>query len=289
MWDLIVQILLNGALLGFLYSLLSLGLSFCFGVTRVANSSIAAFTVLSSFFSYWALNLYGIDPLFFLPANFVIFLLLGMITYKLVISRIIGTPLLVPFTITYFLGFLLESIMVMLWHNDYRSLITPYSSTSILIGNIAFPLARLITMGICVASFLSFVLFMRITYTGKVFRAVWQDREAAQLMGINVKRILMFSFALSTALAGISGTLFGLIFPFFPALQSTWTGKLYAIVALGGMGSIGGSLVAGLLFGIVESTVAAIAPAMWGTIVGWVVMLLVITIKPTGLFGEEVK
>jgi branched-chain amino acid transport system permease protein len=131
MLGLIFQILINGALLGFLYALLSLGLSFCFGITRVANSSIAAFTILSSFFTYWMLYYYGIDPLFYLPMNFILFLILGILVYRIIIYRVIGTPLLIPFTITYFLAFLCESIMVLLWKNDYRSIITSYSSIPI--------------------------------------------------------------------------------------------------------------------------------------------------------------
>jgi branched-chain amino acid transport system permease protein len=288
MLSIISQVLLNGALLGFLYALLSLGLSFCFGITRVANSSIAAFTILSSFFTYW-LSYYGIDPLFCLPLNFVIFLILGMITYKVAIYRVIGTPVLVPFTVTYFLAFLLESIMVLLWRNDYRSVITSYSMVPIKIGEVAVPFSRIITMIVCSLCFFIFVFIIKFTYTGKCFRAVWQDREAAQLMGMNVNRLLLLSYGISTGLAGIAGTLFGLIFPFYPSLQGMWVGKLYAIVALGGMGSIEGSLIAGLIFGMVETTVATFAPAMWGTIVGWVVMLLVLLIKPTGLFGEKVR
>jgi len=289
MLGLIFQILINGALLGFLYALLSLGLSFCFGITRVANSSIAAFTILSSFFTYWMLYYYGIDPLFYLPMNFILFLILGILVYRIIIYRVIGTPLLIPFTITYFLAFLCESIMVLLWKNDYRSIITSYSSIPIRIGELAIPFSRVITMIVCLLSFATFIFIIKFTYTGKCFRAVWQDREAAQLMGINVNRILMLSYGISTGLAGIAGILFGLIFPFYPSLQSVWTGKLYAIVALGGMGSIEGSLIAGLIFGITESSVATLISPMWGSIFGWLVMLLVLLMKPTGLFGETVQ
>jgi branched-chain amino acid transport system permease protein len=179
--------------------------------------------------------------------------------------------------------------MVLLWKNDYRSIITSYSSIPIKIGELTIPFSRVITMIVCLLSFAAFMFIIKFTYTGKCFRAVWQDREAAQLMGMNVDSIFLLSYGISTGLAGIAGTLFGLIFPFYPALQSMWVGKLYAIVALGGMGSIEGSLIAGLIFGIVETAVATFAPAMWGAIVGWVVMLLVLLIKPTGLLGEEVK
>jgi branched-chain amino acid transport system permease protein len=191
------------------------------------------------------------------------------------------------FTLTFFLAYLVESLLSLIWGNEYRAITTQYTGTSILLGSFYISTTRLVTFLIAVIALVVLALFIRYTYTGKALQAIGQNREGGSIVGINVKRLHMLTFAISLATASLAGTFLALIYTFYPSLQSEWMGKLYAIIIIGGMGSITGSLIAAMIIGILEATIALFLPSMWGGFFMWTLLMLTLLVRPSGLLGKK--
>jgi len=281
------QAIINAILLAGIYGILAAGLSLCFGVTRVADSAHAAFAILGSHMVYWLFILYGIDPILSMAISVPILFVIGFLVQKFTVSRMIGRGGLEAFTLTFFLATLLENGQIVAWGNEYRAIVSQYGSTSISIGGLYFPLGRLIAFIACIIVQLALYAFLRFTYVGKAMRAIAQNRDSAKLCGVPVELIYMLAFGLSLALASIGGTMIAICYTFYPSIQTIWIGRLYAVVILGGLGSIPGSLVASFILTISDSIIGMFAPVLWGNIVSWLVLLLVLLLKPSGLFGRR--
>jgi len=282
----LIQAIINGILLGGVYALMSIGLCLSFAVARVANSAHAAFAILSSFITYWLYTLLNLDPLLGTLVSAGILFPCGIMIQKTMLHRFIGKGPLMPFTFTFFLALALENLMVILWGNKYRAIVVPYTAASITIGEISISALRLVAfiLSIVIAAILALVV--KYTYFGKAMRAVAQNREAAQLYGVSLERIYALTYGLTLMLAGVGGGLFSIIYPFYPSLQAAWIGLLYAVVIFGGLESPLGSFVAAMIMGVLTSVIGVITQAMWGNVVMWIVVIIILLIKPSGLFGR---
>jgi branched-chain amino acid transport system permease protein len=282
----LIQAIINGILLGGVYALMSIGLCLSFAVARVANSAHAAFAILSSFITYWLYTLLNLDPLLGTLVSAGILFPCGIVIQKTMLHRFIGKGPLMPFTFTFFLALALENLMVIFWRNEYRAIVVPYTAASITIGEISISALRLVAfiLSIVIAAILALVV--KYTYFGKAIRAVAQNREAAQLYGVSLERIYALTYGLTLMLAGVGGGLFSIIYPFYPSLQATWIGLLYAVVIFGGLESPLGSFVAAMIMGVLTSVIGVITQAMWGNVVMWIVVIIILLIKPSGLFGR---
>jgi branched-chain amino acid transport system permease protein len=286
---LVIQSILNGLLLGGIYALIASGFSLCFGVARQSNTAHAAFAVLGAFMSYWLYNLYGLDPLLFIGIPMVILFIIGVLFQRFVLSRLMESPPLASFVLCFFTGIVVENLMVLAWKNQFRSIITPYSIGFINIGGIFIPNIRIITFIIAIIALLILILIVKNTNFGKTLRATAQNRQAAMLVGINVKRIYMLTYGLALALASAAGTLMGLNYTFYPGVQSLWIGKIIIISIFGGLGSLRGTLVAALIIGMADVTIGVYIPTMWGSIISWLILLIVAVVRPQRFLGASDK
>jgi len=288
MLELALQSILNGVLLGGIYALMAVGLSLCFGVMRVANSAQAAMAVLSAYISYWLFVLYGLDPFFSIGISMGILFTLGLGIYRSLVTRIINTPspTLLSFLLLSAVAIVMENSMVMAGGNIYRAIYTSYTATSVEIAGIVFPIVRVAGFVISMSVILVLSLVLKFTYVGKAMRAITQDREAATLMGVNATRIGSITFGIGAALSGIAGVFLALIYAFYPAVQGLWIAKLYAIVIFGGMGSVPGAMLASMVLGMVEAVIGVYIPTMWAYVVAYIILLLTLFIRPTGLLGK---
>lgn len=287
--NLVLQGLADGLLLGGVYGLLAMGLSLCYGVTRVSNSAHAAFAILGAMISFSIFTLFGLDPILSIAIPVVALFCLGILTYKILIKKVINLPAMTSFTLTFFLAFLIENSMVLIWHNEYRAIVTSYAGTSFGIGGISLSIPKFVTFLMAILCLVVLSVFIRKTYTGKAMRALSQNRTASYLMGVNVDRLYMLTFAIALASGGAAGAFMSVIYTFYPSIQSIWIAKLYVIVTIGGMGSIMGSLVTALLIGILEATVGVFIPSMWASVIMWLLLLFVLLVRPEGLFGGRKK
>ena len=282
------QNIVNGILLGGLYALMAVGLSLCFGVMRVANSAQAAMAVLSAYISYWLFVLYGLDPFFSIGISMGILFIFGLGIYRSLVTRIINTPspTLLSFLLLSAVSIVMENSMVMAGGNIYRAIYTSYTATSVEIAGVVFPIVRVVGFVISMSVILVLSLVLKFTYVGKAMRAITQDRKAATLMGVNATRIGSITFGIGAALSGIAGVFLALIYAFYPAVQGLWIAKLYAIVIFGGMGSVPGAMLASMILGMVEAVIGVYIPTMWAYVAAYVILLLTLFIRPTGLLGR---
>lgn len=288
MLELALQSIVNGILLGGIYSIMAVGLSLCFGVMRVANSAQAAMAVLSAYIAYWLFDLYGVNPFFSIIVSMGALFVVGLGIYRLLITKIVNTPspTLLSFLLLSAVGIIMENGLIMIGGNVYRSIYTSYTAKSVEVAGIVFPIIRVAGFVLSIVIIISLFLILKYTYLGKAMRALAQDREAASLMGVNVARIGSITFAIGTAMSGVAGVIMALIYAFYPSIQNLWIAKLYCIVIFGGMGSIPGAMLASLVLGVVETVVGAFVPTMWTYVVAYVILLLTLSIRPAGLMGR---
>ncbi|UCC59734.1 MAG: branched-chain amino acid ABC transporter permease [Dehalococcoidia bacterium] len=278
-------IIVNGLVASGVYALLAIGFSLIFGVARIVNLAHTAFYMLSAYFIFTFSKSVGVPLLLSIALSIVVVTIIGILSYRLVIARIRqheATTLIV----TIALAIIMQEALFIRYGGDPSSVPELISGTTEILG-VSVINQKLLTMGVVVLLLLaSWALLMK-TRLGVAIRSTAQDREVANLMGINVPRIEMITMAISVAVAAIAGAL---IAPLFVLTPGMWTHPLVmilAVVVLGGLGSLRGSLIGALVLGFAENLVVFLAPsgAFLKTSVALTIMVIVILIKPEGLFG----
>ena len=285
------QTLVFGILVGALYGLVALGLSLVFGVTKLLNVAHGELLMVGGFVSFWAFSVYGVSPFLTIPISMVVLFLLGAFLYKLIFARTVKLPeetkikntLLVAFG----LSIILQNLALRLWTADERGISTQFLRTSFTLLGIRFPVVRLANLVIAVFFLVALTLFLRKTYMGKAIRATVQNWEAAYLMGIDIHKVYLLSFAIGAALAGVAGTLVALNFSIQPNMGLNWTLKALIVMVLGGLGSIPGTFIGGLVLGVTESATSFFISSNYREIAGLVLFLLVLIFRPQGLLGAK--
>jgi branched-chain amino acid transport system permease protein len=279
------QSLLSGVLIGGVYALIGIGLTIIFGVMRIINFAHGDIMMIGMYLTYNLFTLAGIDPFLSIVITIPIMFVFGAVLQKLFINRVLNALPQNQILLTIGLG--LINTMMLIYTSDYKILSTSYSSSSVSIFGISIsePLAISFVITAAITALL-YWFFMR-TDIGQAIRATAQDREAAQLMGINVKRMSMIAFGLGASLAGTAGALIAPTYYIFPQIGSTFTLKAFVITVLGGMGSILGATLGGILIGIAESMGAVYISSGWKDVVVFALFLLVLVFKPAGLLGKS--
>ena len=290
--DFVAQIFVFGIIMGALYGLASVGFTLVFGVMRVLNIAHGAFMMIGGYLSFWAFTLYHVDPLVSLLLIAPSLFLIGLIFYIVQVFPVIKftddhdkihTSLLISFG----LSVVLENIALLLWTGDIRSITTSYAGSVLQIFNIRIPFVGIVGVALAVLFVFALYLFLIKTRLGKSMRATAADWKAASLMGINTNRAYLISFAIGVALAGIAGTLVCMIHSIDPNMGLFWTLKGMIIITVAGVGNIRGVLACGLLLGIVESLSVFIAGASYREVVGLIILVVVLMVKPKGLFTSS--
>jgi branched-chain amino acid transport system permease protein len=287
----LVQNLVFGILVGSLYGLAAVGLSLVFGVTKILNVAHGELLMFGGYASFWAVTLLGIDPfLSIIPA--VLFLaVIGYILYKLIFSRLVKLDESVKIQNTLLVGFglslILQNIALRLWSADTRGITTFYSGWAVTSFGIRFPIVRVASLVIALVTLLALELFLRRTYTGKALRATVENWEAATLMGIDTQKVYLLSFIMGASLAAIAGTLVSVGYSIDPAMGLNWTLTSLIVMVLGGLGSIIGTFVGGIVLGVTQSATGFLLSQSYREVVGLVLFLLVLVLRPQGLFGAK--
>ncbi len=281
------QSLLSGILVGGVYALIGIGLTIIFGVMRVINFAHGDLLMLGMYVTWGLFTLFNIDPYLSLLITAPVLFLWGALLQKVFINRVLNALPQNQILLTIGLGLVMSNGVMLGFTSDYRILTTSYSSSSFqLLGiSVSQPLlySFLVTAAITGALF----WFLQTTDTGQAIRATAQDRDAAQLMGINVKRMSVLAFGLGTALAGIAGALLAPTYYIFPQVGSPFTLKAFVVVVLGGMGSIVGATLGGVLIGVTESLSAVYIASGLKELVVYVLFLLILLFRPAGLLGKS--
>lgn len=273
--------------MGGVYAVMASGLSLIFGVTKITQIAHPALIIVGCYLTFWLAGSVGIDPflsiLIVAPALFGI----GVLIYKFIVSYSSKGPPIATLLALFGLIMILESTVGSIWSTDYRAIYSIYQGRAITIGIFSGSLSRLMAFGVAVLSMGLLFLFLTYTETGRAIRATSQDKETAQVLGVNVTRVFVIVFGISTALAGVGGTLMGIIYSFYPALHWQWIGVVFSVVVLGGLGSISGAILAALIIGIAEALTSFFVGTQWAPAVAFAILLITLILRPQGLLGAK--
>jgi branched-chain amino acid transport system permease protein len=286
-----LQILVLGLLLGGVYAMMASGLTLLFGVMRVVNLAHAAFILIASYLTYALFEGLALDPMISLLVTMPLMFGLGVGLYLLLFPRIEDSPRYVEMTVllTFGLALIVEGLLTFTFTGIFRSVRPEYAATSVTIGEIFLPTSQLYASLISFALLVLLWVMLRFTKTGTAIRATMQNRAAAQIVGVNVRRISALSFGLGMSLAGAAGSLLSFMFPFFPARHWQWIALLLALIVLGGMGSIKGAVIGALLLAVASAFVTDVIGPTWSPITFYLTLFLILLIRPQGLFGVKVR
>lgn len=287
----ILQILMLGLCLGGVYALMSSGMTLIFGVMRIVNLAHAAFIIVAAYITFWLFKLLHLDPILSIAISMPAMFLIGIIYYKLVFAKRADNPRFSDLTvlITFATGLVIEGVLAFLFTGIYRSTTPTYAQKSFLFGPFFLPQSQLYATIISVVLIVGLWLFLRYTRIGNAIRATMQNRNAAQVVGVNVTWVSTLAFGIGLAMAGASGSLISFIFTFYPAKHIAWIGMIMCLVVLGGMGSLLGSLVASLLLATAAAFVNFYFGASYAPITFYLALFLILLFRPQGLFGKKVE
>jgi len=287
----LIQNIVYGILIGALYGLAAIGLSLVFGVTKFLNVSHGELLMLGGYASFWIFKLLNIDPFLSIPLNILFLIMIGYVLYKLIFSRLVKYPVENKIKNSLLIGFglsiVLQNIAVLLWTADDRSITTSYIGEAIKVFGIRIPVVRLAGLVIAVIALVALQLFLKRTYIGKAIRATVEDWEAASLMGIDIQKVYLLTFTMGCALAGVAGMLVSVGISVDPSMGLDWTLKGLVVLVLGGLGSMTGTLIGGIVLGVTESATAFFIGGNYRQIAGLVLFILILIFRPQGLFGTK--
>ena len=287
-FDLLFEAVLFGVLLGCFYAAVSIGLSVSFGLLDVPNVAHPAIMVFGSYCTY-LLGLYGWDPivagLVLMPA----FFLFGMGVYRFYYETFEkrGTEAGVRGLAFFFgLALIIEVGLILAFGVDQRMVEANYIGRSLELGSLRIPMRMLVAFGVAVTLTAALTLYLSRTFTGRAIKAVAQDEPALRLMGANPVRIKQWAFGIATAVTALAGAMLIIVGPVEPSLDRVYIGRTFCVVVLAGLGSMTGTVAAGLILGISESIVLMHFGASWAPAVAFGLLLIVLGLRPQGLFGR---
>jgi branched-chain amino acid transport system permease protein len=286
---LILNGIVNGLIVGGIYALVGVSLTLLYGVLRVVNFAHGEFVIGGSFLAYVLFHHFGLPPLLCLPVAAACFFVLGWLAYWLLIPRLSRSddPETFSFLLMYGVSIALAATMLLLFEADTRSIDFTFEPTSVQIGSLYIATARLVALAVTLVISAALAWFLFRTLPGKALRAAIMNREAIQILGVDIGKLSALAFALAAALAGVTGVLVALVFPAFNAFSGTeYTIIGFIVVVLGGLGNPMGALAAGVLYGLAEQLAAVFLPQAMAPIVGFAILVGTIMLRPAGLFGR---
>jgi branched-chain amino acid transport system permease protein len=278
-----LQTLVNGIVLGALYACLAVGFSLVWGVLNIVNMLHGSLIVLGGYLTFFAWHGYGISPFLALPVVGLLLFVIGYVTQLLVINRVVSAPVLTTLTLTFGLDLILYNFMTVYYTATPRRVTLDLGVIEI--GSIVIPIDRLLGMALALILTGLLYLVMRRSRIGRAIVAVRMDSAAAALMGIRVNRIYAITFGIGALMAGVTGVIFAMVYPVTTNLTGTYLGKAFVVCVIGGLGSVPGALVGGIVLGVIESFSGQFFGPQHALTVGFVLMLVLLVVKPTGLTG----
>ncbi len=284
--DLILQAIISGILMGLIYALVAVGLSLIFGLMEIVNFAHGEFLMLAMFVTFWLWALFGLDPLISLVFVAAMLACAGILVHFGIIRRLLSAPMLAQVCGTFGLAIALRAGAQFLWTPDFRTITNPMTAGRVEIGPVFIGQPQLVAGLICLFAFAALWAFIARTDTGLGLQATAQDRQAAAVMGIPTERMWALGWAIGLGCVGVAGCLLSTFYYIFPDVGVNFALLAFVAVALGGFGSIIGSLVAGLLIGLVESLGGLLLDPSYKTLMVFGLYLVVVIVRPMGLFGR---
>ncbi|MEM2203552.1 MAG: branched-chain amino acid ABC transporter permease [Sulfolobales archaeon] len=284
--SIIAQVIVDGILTGSLYALIAIGLAMIWGIVEVINFAHGEFLMISAFLAYFLYIYLGVDPLLSIPLAFATSFMLGYAVQKGIINRILEAPFLSQIFATFALVLIMRNGFFVALGPDIRSVHVWYSEAVLDLFGIRVSVVKLLAAFIFIAATIFLHMFLTRTYLGTAMRAISQDRVAAALMGVDVKKVYAIAFGIGAGLAGIGGALLVSFYYIFPEMGIPFTLIAFISVVLGGFGNILGPAIGAIIIGLTQSIGAiAIDPSMKDILV-YLLFLAILLIKPTGIISR---
>ena len=286
--ELFLQQVFNGIMLGSTYALVALGLTMVFGILHVPNFAHGQMYMLGAYVCFFLITVFGFTYWPALALSAIVLALAGVVLEFLVFRPVRDAGGVTPFIAALGALIILENAVVVLWGPEGHRIPNPYPGIIDAFG-ITMSTQRLLVIGVAVLLIVILQIFIKKTTLGNTIQAVAQNREGATLMGINVNLVSALTFAISTGLAAIAACLVAPIFMISPSMGSMVGMKAFVIVILGGLGSIPGAIAGGLILGLIEAIGGGYLSSAYKDVFGFGALVLILSLKPTGLFGKEIK
>ncbi|HYB21527.1 MAG TPA: branched-chain amino acid ABC transporter permease [Thermodesulfobacteriota bacterium] len=283
----LIQQLANGIVLGSTYGLMAIGLTILFGILNIINLAHGEIYMLGAFVAYFLVVLWGVNFFFALVVATLAMGLVGVVAERLVFRPLRDKDEINYFIVSVGLLTFLENLGLLFWGPEPRSMALPQASQTIRIGEVIITVQRLYTVLIAVGVIIGLHFFIKHSRMGKAMRAMEQDREAALTVGVEIDEVSSFTFFLGSALAGTAGALMGSLFIVNPVMGFGPLLKAFVIVIFGGLGSVLGAIVGGLILGMTEVLASSYISSAYQDAFAFLILILVLSFKPTGLFGKR--
>ena len=283
----LIDTLLWGVANGCIYILLATGLNIIFGVMKLVNFAHGQLLMIGAYIAFVATTALGLNAYLSILVAMAAVALIGVGLERLTFRRVLGTDKLNEIFVSLGLIYVFENAAVLLWGNKFNQIPNPLQGEGLLLGETFLGYDRLLAILVVVAILVALFILLKKTKIGLAMRATSQRSETSMLMGVNIEKVYIFTFALGAALAGAAGALYGILLSFDPGIGALPTIKAFAVIMLGGLGSIPGAVVGGLLYGIAETLAVYYLGATWQDAIAFALLIIVLVIKPTGLFGEK--
>ena len=275
-----------GIMLGGLYALVALGLSIVFGVMRLINVAHGDLLLLASYLTLTLMTYLGLDPIIGLVIVIPALFFIGFVVQKYLLNRAFTISMEAPLIIAFGISIVLQNVFQIFWSPLSRGLTTSYTLKSFSIGALNLPIVYLLDFFVGVIVMIFLHQFLHRTYLGKAINAASQDRRAAHLMGINTKQVYAFAFAIAMAIAAIAGVFVALTFPFTPQSGVSFLIIAFGVVVLGGLGSIAGTFVGGLVMGLAQTLGGYFLGTNAQMLIAYLIVIVLLATRPQGLFGR---
>ena len=287
-FELLINAIVIGILLGGFYAALSIGLSISFGLLDIVNIAHPAFIILGAFICFVFNSHYGIDPILMGIIFSPVFFLFGLLIYRIYYERFEKTGAEALRGLAFFFGlmFIIEVILIMYFGVDFQMVQAGYIDFKATFGIVDIPFRMFVPFVFAMLMAIGLQWFSSRTFFGRAMQAVAQDSLALRLMGIDPAKIKSIAFGISIATCSIAGALLVIVIPIEPSVGRLYIGQVYAIVVLGGLGSQSGTLIAAMLLGLVESLITTFFGPSWSPAVAFGALILVLAFKPTGILGR---
>ena len=277
------QTWINGLLLGGVYALLGVGMTMMFGIVKLTNLAHGEFIIMGAFGSTMLAQWLGIDPIITLIVTVPVMFIIGVALQTVLINRVMLQGSEPALLVTFGLSIILKDAMLLIFTADAQHAVVPYSTATIKLGSSLYiSVLDLIVFGISLIAILILTLFLRRTYMGRAIRATSDDTAAASLMGVSVKKTYAIALGIAMATAAVAGLAVGMKWTFYPSSGGDYLLIAFGVVVIGGMGSIPGTLVAGLIFGLAQVA----GGANYGTLISYILLIIMLAVRPQGLFSK---
>jgi branched-chain amino acid transport system permease protein len=282
-----LQVLINGVLLGGVYGCAAMGFSVIWGVMNLINLAHGSMIILGAYITYLIHASTGLDPFLTLPISGSVLFLLGFCVQKYLINLVIGGSVFMTLILTFGLDMALINTNLLLFTADLRSVTPSYAGLGWELGSIKIPYTRVAVFVFAMALMLILTLIMNRTKLGNAIKATSFDRDAAGLVGVDIQKIYAITFGIGAGMAGMAGSLISMMYSFSPVLGGTFTMKAFVVVVLGGLGSIPGAIIGGLILGLAENFTSVLLEPGYTNAISFILLVMILVLRPRGILGKQ--